>query len=86
MDRVETHSFIELDKSFIDVLYLTNREQMPPEIKQLLKQKKLTYRVLSLKNFSEASARLDLIGTVIIEAKDTNCSQQVIQIIDGIYK
>ncbi len=84
MDKVESHSFLELEKNFIDVLYLTNQGQMPLEIKQLLNQKKLSYRVLLIERFSEVRDRLDLIGTVIIDMKDTNSSQQLVQIIESL--
>ena len=84
MDKVESHSSIELEKSFMDVLYLTNRGQMPVEIQQLLSQKKLFYRVLPINDFSDVNDRLDLIGTVIIDSHDTNGSEQVIQIIESL--
>ncbi len=84
MEKIESHSFVDLDKSFIDVLYITNREQMPPKIKRLLDQKKLSCRVLPINKFSEVSDGLDLIGTVIVDMDDTYSSQQLVQIIESL--
>jgi serine phosphatase RsbU (regulator of sigma subunit) len=84
MDRVESYSSIELERNYIDVLYLTDRGRMPQEIQQLLNPKKLSYRILPITQFSQVVDRLDLIGTVIIDVKNRSCSQQVIQIIESL--
>jgi len=79
VNKMETEKLltaIELEKSFTDVLYLTNQGQIPSEIKRLLKQRKLSYRLLPIEKFSEVRDRLDLIGTVIIDAKDSEASEQ----------
>jgi sigma-B regulation protein RsbU (phosphoserine phosphatase) len=62
-------------KSFKDVLYLTNRWHMPPEIKHLLKQKKLSSVLVSIDKFSNVSQQLELIGTVIIDVASLESSQ-----------
>ncbi|HEW78467.1 MAG TPA: serine/threonine-protein phosphatase [Phycisphaerales bacterium] len=67
---------VEVPKSFTDVLYLTNQGQIPPEIKRLLKQKKLSSLVLPIGKFHGILHRLDLIGTVIIDAEGLSISQQ----------
>ncbi len=84
MEKVESHSFIGQKKSFIDVLYITNREQMPLEIKQLFSQKGVSYRVLAVNKFSEARDSLDLIGTVVIDMKGGKSSPQLVQIIESL--
>ena len=84
MEKVESHSFVDLDKSFIDVLYITNREQMPLEIKQLFNQKGVSYRVLPADKFPEARRNLDLIGAVVIDMKGGKSSQQLVQIIESL--
>jgi len=66
----------EVPKRFTDVLYLTNQVHIPPEIKRLFKHKGLYYSVLPIDKFPHALHRLDLIGTVIIDAKDLGVSQQ----------
>jgi len=76
MEKEKLLSAIELEKGFTDVLYMTNQSQLPFEIKRLLKQRKLSYRILPIERFSEIRARLDLIGTVIIDAKDSGASEQ----------
>ena len=76
MEKTELLSAIELPKRFTDVLYLTNQEQMPPEIKRLLKQRKLSSSVQPIDRFLEIRERLDLIGTVIIDTQSLDISQQ----------
>ena len=66
----------ETPKSFTDVLYLTSQGQMPPEIKRLLKQKALSFSILPIDRFPQILHRLDLIGTVIIDAEGLDVSQQ----------
>lgn len=72
MDRTESFSAFDI----IDVLYMTNQGNIPSEIKQLLESKKLSYNILPINNFSEVCNRLHLIGTVIIDTKDSIASQQ----------
>ena len=76
MEKAELLSAIELPKRFTDVLYLTNQEQMPAEIRRLLKQRKLSSSVLPIDKFFEIRERLDLIGTVIIDTQGLDISQQ----------
>jgi len=67
---------IELSQSFTDVVYLAGQaQQAPPEIKRLLKQRKLSSFVLSVDEFSRIRDRLDLIGTVVIDPKDMSKAQ-----------
>ena len=84
MEKVELHSFVGLNKNFIDVLYLTNRDQMPLEVKELFDQKKLTYRTVQIEDFSKIRESLDLIGTVVIDAEGTRGSQEGIEIIESL--
>lgn len=76
MEKVKLLNAVELKKGFIDVLYLTNQSQIPSEIKRLLKRRKLSYLTLPIDKFSKVRDRLDLIGTVIIDTKDSDSSQQ----------
>ena len=76
MEEVELLTAVELPKSFTDVLYLTNQGQMPYEIKRLLKEKKLSCSILPIDKFTQIRDRLDLVGTVIIDAQDLDKSQQ----------
>ena len=76
MEKAELLSTIELPKSFTDVLYLTNQGQMLPEVKRLLKQKKLSYSLQPISSFFRIRDRLDLIGTVIIDTQGLDTSQE----------
>jgi len=76
MEKAKLLSTIELPRSFTDVLYLTNREQAPSEVKRLLKQRKLSLKKMPIDAFPQIRERLDLIGTVIIDAEDLDMSQQ----------
>jgi len=76
MTKAGLISTVEVPKSFTDVLCLTNEEQMPPEIKRLLKQKKLSFFVMPIDRFPQILNRLDLIGTVVIDIKGLDFSQQ----------
>jgi len=85
MERPEPLRAIEVPSNFTDVLYLTNQSGMPSEIKRLLRLKKLSYHILPIERFSEVCDRLDLIGTVIIDTKDSITSQQrLIRIIESL--
>jgi len=76
MEKAELLTAIELPARFTDVLYLTNQGNIPSEIKRLLKQRKLTSKTLPIDKFSQIRDRLDLIGTVIINAEELDKSQQ----------
>jgi len=76
MEKAGPITAVEVPKSFTDVLYLTNQGQMPPEIKLLLKHKKLSFSILPIDKFPQILHRLDLIGTVIIDAEGLGVSQQ----------
>jgi len=83
MDKTESFSVFDLPDNFTDVLYLTNQGHIPSEIEQLFQFKKLSYRILPIDNFSEVRDRLDLIGTVIIDIKDsTSSTQELARIIE----
>ena len=72
----ELLSALELQRSFVDVLYLTNEKSIPQEIKRLLKERNLTYEVLRIDKFADARGRLGLVGTVIVDAVDSDAHQQ----------
>jgi hypothetical protein len=76
MEKERLLSTIELTRKFTDVLYLTNKGEMPFEIKRLLKQRKLSYSIRPIDEFSQIRDRLDLIGTVIIDTEGMDVSQQ----------
>ena len=76
MVQSELLSAIELQKHFVDVLYLTNDKQIPQEIKHLLKERNLTHQILRVDKFGDVRDKLGLVGTVIIDAQDSDAAQQ----------
>ncbi len=76
MEETELASPVELPKTFTDVVYLTNQAEVLPEVRRLLKHKKLSCQVLPIDMFSCIRDRLDLVGTVIIDSLDLNMTQQ----------
>ncbi|MBW8040243.1 MAG: serine/threonine-protein phosphatase [Planctomycetes bacterium] len=76
MEKADLLSAIEVPKSFTDVLYLTNKGQMPYEIKKLLRQRKLSSRILGVDKFPEVRSQLGMIGTVVIDAEESDALQQ----------
>lgn len=67
---------IRVPKTFTDVLYLTNKSQMPSGIRGLLRQKKLSFSMLPINKYPQIRDRADLIGTVIIDTEDSDIPQQ----------
>ena len=53
MEKAELLTAIELPEKFTDILYLTNQGNIPSEIKRLLKQNKLSSKILPINKFSE---------------------------------
>jgi hypothetical protein len=76
MFKTELLSAIELQRNFIDILYLSDQKQMPAEIKRLLKERNLSHRILRVDKFSEMRDKLGLVGTVIVDAKDSDAGEQ----------
>ena len=76
MVMTELLSAIELQRSFTDVLFLTNEKQMPQEIKRLLKERNLSHRILRVDKFAEVRDKLAMVGTVIVDAKDSDEREQ----------
>ena len=75
MIKTEAPSDVVLPKRFTDVLFLTNQEQMPSEIKRLLKHKKLSFLAMPMSKFPQIRDRLDLIGTVVIDLEGLDILQ-----------
>jgi phosphoserine phosphatase RsbU/P len=76
MVQSELLGALELQKHFVDVLYMTNEKQIPQEIKRLLKERNLTHQHLRIDKFSDVRDKLGLVGTVIIDAQDSDTTQQ----------
>ena len=76
MEKADVTTTVQVPESFTDVLYIANRRHVPPEIKRLLKEKRLSFLTLQIDQFPRIAHRLDLIGTVIVDANDPDVSQQ----------
>jgi sigma-B regulation protein RsbU (phosphoserine phosphatase) len=76
MEKTELISAVELSQNFTDVVYLTNQSQLPSEVRRLLKQRKLSCRILPIEKFLEIRNGYDSIGTVIIDVKGLETLQQ----------
>jgi len=83
MGTTESLNDIQIRIGSTDVLYLTSGNSIPLELKRFFKQKKLSFRVLSTDKFSEVRDSLDQIGTVVIDTRDSESSeQQLVRIIE----
>ena len=79
-------SSVKVPGCFTDVLYLGSHKQMVPEIKKLLRQKRLSFLAVQMDEFPQILPYLDLIGTVIIDmiGFDTFQQQKLAHIIESI--
>ena len=89
MIKAESAKGVEVSKlidGLTDVLYLTNQEQMIPEVKRLLRQKKLSFLSLPIYKFPRILHQLELVGTVIVDTKGLDVSEQqrVAEIIESL--
>ena len=82
MEKPELINVLEVNKSFTDVLFLTNSDRIPNKIKKLFKQKKLSHKILPIDSFSEVSSYLNSIGTVLIDTQGQELSENVVRIIE----
>ena len=75
MGKMQARENIKVPDGFTDVVFLSDKTDLPAEIKRLFRQKKLTHRLLSLTRYLTIHSRPDLIGTVVIDAEGLNVSQ-----------
>jgi hypothetical protein len=75
MGHTKTADNATTPADFIDVIYLSDKPQMPSEIRRLFRQKKLTCQLQPLDRYSEIRARTDRIGTVLVDAEGIDISQ-----------
>jgi phosphoserine phosphatase RsbU/P len=75
MGQTESAENWATPEGFIDVVYLSDKAQMPGEIRRLFRQKRLTFQFLPLDGYSGIRARSDRIGTVLVDAEGIDISQ-----------
>ncbi len=61
---------------FTDVLYITDRGQIPHEVRRLLKQKRLSHAVISTGQYEQIRDHLDSVGTVIVDAEGLDVARR----------
>jgi phosphoserine phosphatase RsbU/P len=61
--------------TFTDVVYLSDKPNMPAEIRRLFRHKKVSYCPLSLDQYDEIRTRPDLVGTVLVDAEGLDISK-----------
>jgi serine phosphatase RsbU (regulator of sigma subunit) len=76
MLEMPVKSSVKVPERFTDVLYMGSHKQMVPEIKKLLRQKRLSFLAVQMDEFPQILPYLDFIGTVIIDMIGFNTFQQ----------
>jgi hypothetical protein len=61
--------------SYADVVYLSDKPEVPAEIRRLFRHKKVSYRLLPVDEYDEIRTRPDLVGTVLVDAEGMDASQ-----------
>ena len=75
MGKMHGQSRIELPDSFTDVVYLSDKTEIPAEVRGLFRDKKLTSCRLPLAGYGAIRSRPDLVGAVLIDAYGTTVSE-----------
>lgn len=75
MAKTQGQSRIELPDSFTDVVYLSDKTEIPAEVRGLFRDKKLTFCLLPLAGYGKIRSRPDLVGAVVIDACGTTTSE-----------
>jgi sigma-B regulation protein RsbU (phosphoserine phosphatase) len=76
MGKTATINSVGIPNTFTDVIYLTDKTELPAEVKRLLRQKKLSFALLPIDQLAMARERIDLIGTVVVDSQELSASQQ----------
>jgi hypothetical protein len=75
MDKTRSASNTGALTTFTDVVYLSDKTEMPAEIRRLFRHKKVSFCLLPLDKYDEIRRRPDLVGTVLVDAVDLDASQ-----------
>jgi len=75
MGKRQPADSVEIPETFTDVVYLSDKTDMPPEIRRLFRQKKLSFCLLPLDKYGLIRHRADLVGTVLVDAEGIDISQ-----------
>jgi serine phosphatase RsbU (regulator of sigma subunit) len=61
--------------SFTDVVYLSDKQDIPAEVRKLFRHNKLSFCLLPLSRYDEIRTRPDLVGTVLLDAEGIDIAQ-----------
>lgn len=75
MGKSRSGGSVETPEQFTDVIYLSDKPEMSPEIRRLFRQKKLTFDMLPLDQYRLIRHRGDRVGTVLIDAEGVDISE-----------
>ncbi len=75
MGKTQPADDMEIAEGFTDVVYLSDKTNVPAEIRRLFRQKKLSYCLLPLDKYGLIRQRADLVGTVLVDAEGIDISQ-----------
>lgn len=76
MTKTAISNSVRIPDTFTDVIYLTDRNDLPAEVKHLLRQMNLSGFLLPIEQLALVRERIDLIGTIVIDVQELNALQQ----------
>ena len=74
MGKTLVRSEVNVLTEFVDVIFLSDKTQLPGPIRRLFRQKRLTFRLMPLSGYRAIHLRPDLVGTVVIDAEGSDVS------------
>ena len=75
MGKTRFEGDVEGLTTFIDVVYLSDKRDVPAEIRRLFRHKKVSFCLLPLDRYREIRIRPDLVGTVLVDAEGVDMAQ-----------
>jgi sigma-B regulation protein RsbU (phosphoserine phosphatase) len=75
MDKTQSAGDVGGLTSFTDVVYLSDKKDMPAEIRRLFRHKKVSFCLLPLDRYQEVRTRPELVGTILVDAEGMDISQ-----------
>ena len=75
MGETQVASKTEELTAFTDVVYMSDKTELPAEIRKLFRHKKVSFCLLPLDNYDQIRSRPDLVGTVVVDAVDLDTSR-----------
>jgi hypothetical protein len=86
MGRKPSAGTWEALECFTDVVYLSDKAELPAEIQRLFRQKKLSSCLLPFDQYTLVHQRADLVGTVVVDAEgiDVSQDQRLVRILESL--